>query len=100
MAGRYVLVDKVAVAEPDLMKWAKIFESGNRHVATDTIGDVRVSTVFLGLDHNFEEEGPPLVFETLIFGGPCDGGMWRYSTWKEAEDGHRVAVEKVKTSLH
>lgn len=28
-----------------------------------------VSTVFLGLDHSWTPGGPPLVFETMVFGG-------------------------------
>jgi hypothetical protein len=35
---------------------------GSTHVA-----DFWISTVWLGLDHNFLGEGPPLIFETMIF---------------------------------
>jgi hypothetical protein len=53
------------------------------------------STVFIGLDHNWGE-GPPLVFETMIFGGEFDQYQYRYSTWAEAEAGHAVAVGMVE----
>jgi hypothetical protein len=53
---------------------------------------VYVSTVFLGLDHSFGE-GPPQLFETMIFGGEHDEYQERYSTWDEAEAGHKKACK-------
>jgi len=81
-----------AVAEPDLLKWAKWYESGEgRRLAIDTLsGDITVSTVFLGLDHSFCF-GPPLLWETMIFGGEHDGYQERYSTRQQALDGHAEA---------
>ncbi len=55
----------------------------------------RISTVFLAFNHNFDE-GPPLLFKTMIFGGKYDQEQWRYTTWEEAEKGHQLAVNKVK----
>jgi hypothetical protein len=57
-------------------------------------GDVSVSTVFLGLDHNFGEGGAPLLFETMVFGLPGEDCR-RYSTWAEAEEGHARIVAQV-----
>lgn len=59
---------------------------------------ILVSTVFLGLDHNWGR-GPPLLFETLIFGGPLHDEMWRYPTWDAAVAGHTAAVQAVKSAL-
>lgn len=100
-SGRYVLNDKKEpVLCEDLMEWAKWFETIDcRRVREDVIGwrrRARVSTVFLGLDHNFFEKGPPLVFETMIFGGPHDGYQTRCSTWAEAEAMHEKAVKLVR----
>jgi hypothetical protein len=78
----------------DLMTWAKWFEKTERHVADDKVGDVRISTVFLGLDHSFCG-AEPLLFETLVFGGSLDGEMERYSTWDEAEAGHKQMVKRI-----
>lgn len=50
-----------------------------------------VSTVFLPLNHAWDD-GPPVLFETMIFGGAFDQEQWRYRTWAEAEVGHRRAV--------
>lgn len=63
---------------------------GYRRVALDMLGDVTISTVFLSLDH--ATEGPPLLFETMIFGGPLDEFQWRHSTWDAAAVGHAAAV--------
>ena len=49
-----------------------------------TIDKMWVSTVFLGLEMAFRD-GPPVLFETMIFGGPFDEQFqWRYHTKKEA----------------
>jgi len=90
----YILKGHEVVASDDLMAWARCFESADRVVAKTTINGVDVSTVFLGLDHQFGE-GPPLVFETMVFGGSLDGEQERYSTWAEAEAGHRVMCDRV-----
>lgn len=72
----------------------------NRHVGDDTPAPgVRVSTVFLGIDHNFSSDGPPLLFETMIFDDYDSGDMWRYSTWEEAEAGHKSALNEIKTRI-
>ena len=70
--------------------WTQPFEK-SRRVANDERGDVRVSTVWLGMDHNYGD-GPPLIFETMIFGGDHDDETWRYATEVEAVAGHRVAL--------
>lgn len=96
MSEWYVLRDRVAVPVASVDDWARDRESKvNRRVAAEVVGDVRVSTVFLGLDHGYGD-GPPLIFETMIFGGDHDGEQWRYSTWQEAEEGHAAAVVLVK----
>lgn len=97
MSAKYILVGHKPKLEPDLLKWAEWFANGDaRRVAHDVVGAVRVSTVFLGLDHQFGN-GPPLLFETMTF-GPNDDGQeeHRYSTWDEAEAGHAAIVERLK----
>ena len=91
---KYILVDGEVVQERDLMTWAKWYETAKRKIA-NTKGKVSlVSTVFLGMDHQFGD-GPPMVFETLVFGGPFADEMDRYSTLDEAKAGHAAMVEKV-----
>lgn len=81
----------------DLMTWAKQFEELERHVAEDEINGYRISTVWLGLDHNYYNTGEPLVFETMVFNPSGeDKYCMRYSTWEQAETGHKDAIEWVK----
>jgi hypothetical protein len=63
---------------------------------TRKFAECEVSTVFLTIDHNFRDEGPPIVFETLVQGGPLDDWMRRYATWEDAEEGHAETVELVR----
>jgi hypothetical protein len=75
-----------------LPQWSNKFD---RRVALDEFDGVRVSTVFLVLNHSFGD-GPPLWFETMVFGGADDQYCDRYSTWEAAENGHRAIVAKLK----
>lgn len=97
MTDKYILDDNgTPVAEPDLLAWGKWMQSVERHVANDFLpGDIHVSTVFLGLDHSFGD-GPPLIYETMIFGGEHDQYQERYSTRDEALAGHATALNLAK----
>lgn len=100
LGGWYILAaDKSVVGPVDARtweEWQRPVEGGEWpcRVAEDCVDGKRVSTVFLGLDHRHFGEGPPVLFETMVFGGEgwseesCD----RYSTWQEAEAGHARAV--------
>ncbi len=75
-----------------VLRYYSLFEDPQwRRVAEDEIGEVRISTGFLGIDHSFDD-GPPVLFETMIFGGSHDGEQWRYCTKEEALEGHKEAV--------
>jgi len=67
----------------------------DRRVALDkdVAPGAEVSTVFLGLDHAFGD-GPPVLFETMVFGGPLDGEQDRYCTWDEAVAGHAAMLAR------
>lgn len=95
--GTYILDGKTPVLEPDLHKWGEWFETANRQVEVSIIYDVTLSTVFLGLDHSWSV-GPPVLFETMIFGGPRDREYERYSTWDEAEAGHKKMFEELRSA--
>lgn len=95
MGEHYTLDANHNVVPANLMTWARRFESSDRVVArTKVYEGCDVSTVFLGLDHRFGAPGPPLVFETMVFGGPFDQDMNRYATWADAEAGHARMVDK------
>mgnify|MGYP001592752568 FL=1 len=77
-----------------------MFESKNRIVAQEHVGNAFVSTVFLGLDHGWGPRSEGLVFETMVFESPDgDERTMRYRTWDEAEAGHKRIVEEVKALL-
>lgn len=93
---RYILQGHKTIPV-DYGTYIKKAEHQNRIVAKSTIGDYLVSTVFLGLDHQWEDEGPPLLFETMVFGkGPLDERLERCTTWKEAEVMHEKMCEEVR----
>lgn len=81
----------------DAIQWAMSFEQTDRQVADDIIGNVRVSTVFLGLDHRFSGDGDPILWETMIFGGKQDGYQDRYTSKESAIEGHQKALNLVQT---
>lgn len=90
---RYILDGHQPVPEPDLLTWATWFEEADRHVRDTKRDDVRVSTVFLGLDHGWD--GRKELFETMVFVNGADQGCERYATWDEAEAGHQRWVMQV-----
>lgn len=97
MSDHYILQGKTAVPA-DTMTWARWYETAKEERIVkqeDVAPDVRVSTVFLGLNHNWGD-GPPHIFETMVFGGLLDQEQDRYSTWEEAEAGHEAMVERAK----
>ena len=93
----YILNEK---GEPvpcdDVREWGRFMaERPGRIVEHTMVGTVKVSTVFLGLDHNFCG-GPPLLWETMIFGGVLDQEMDRYFSLDSAQLGHAQTVARVK----
>jgi hypothetical protein len=91
----YVLdVEGKPLPMDDLLTWGEWFERTDTTIALDRIdGDVTVSTVFLGLDLRMFGDGPPLLYETMIFGGPRHHYCRRTSTKTEALKCHRDAVQ-------
>lgn len=96
----WILRGHTPVPARDVLEWGFFFERiENRRVAHDVIQQpesdpVQVSTVFMGLDHNWSNSGPPILFEPRVFGGPLDGEMYRYPTWDAAAAGHKLLVDE------
>lgn len=100
MSDRFILNE---AGEPipceNLHEWGRWFETENRIVARDVFLDCRVSTVFLGLDHSFGK-GPPILWETMVFGGEMNQEQDRCSGSREqAEAMHKRMVEKVRSHV-
>jgi hypothetical protein len=84
-----------------LMEWAQAFdnmtEEARRIALTQVWPGVTVSTVWIGLDHRIHGDGPPLIFESMVFGGHYDGKAERYATEAEAVEGHERMVRSMRT---
>jgi hypothetical protein len=67
---------------------------------TDPAVDFIVSTVWLGINYNFND-GPPILFETMVFGGNEDQqeSCYRWTTRQVARDGHAEIVATVAASI-
>ena|ERR1035437_7692535 len=111
----YKLHGKKTVPCTSLEEWAIEFEYSDRTVEKTDIDKVHISTVFLGLDHDMFGD-VPILFETMVFydGDASDadakifdrlnsrgifGYFKRYSTWEQAEEGHKECVEIVAKML-
>lgn len=60
-------------------------------VKQENIGDIFISTVFLGLDHAWNSD-VPVLWETMIFGGEHDQYQERYTSHEDALEGHELAL--------
>ena len=96
MTRKFILVgkDHLIAEVRDFLAWAEWMETADRTVKVSTQDDVSVSTVFLGLDHNFSGKGPPILFETMVFVAGEGHDQRRYATWEEAERGHDEMVRE------
>ena len=97
----YVLdADDHVVGVFDLNTWGRFMEDGSRRVGyTEITSECQVSTVFIGMDQRLFGEGPPVLFETMIFGGPLADSQWRYASHDDAMTGHRMAVAKAREAI-
>jgi hypothetical protein len=96
----YILDGHTPVPTYELMVWANWYQTAERHVGNTRIGRIRISTVFLSIDHGFDSNQPPVLFETMVFGGGVlNEAMLRYCTWEEAEAGHKDMVECVQAMV-
>ncbi len=94
MSRFYKLINKQAQPVEDFIEWCEWHARADRNVKYTKVGDVQISTVFLGMDHA-HFGGPPMLFETMIFGGAFNEDMDRCSTWEQAEEQHKNMVYKV-----
>lgn len=85
-----------------LLLWGRFHgDIEKRRVAVTVIDPgIEVSTVFLGINHAFFG-GPPVLFETMVFGDyeGEDFEQYRYHTWAEAEAGHKACVERIQATI-
>ncbi len=97
----YILEDDMKTPKlcPDPVEhndwWAKVRGDGDFHVKETMVGNIRVSTVFLGINMTpYQKEAN--TFETMVFGGDFDKQQMWFSTYDKAVRGHDAMVEIVK----
>jgi len=110
LAGRWMYYDRNGVPITSTLRHGRMMQDLEyRRIALDVIGTARVSTVWLGIDHNFGMHGPPIIFETMVFDMPDgwtasgdiagvweDRGCWRYATEEEARAGHEAVCAELR----
>lgn len=96
MMGGYTLVDRKAVPVSIEECMTNPLTAEQRRVGDTRIGGVRVSTVFLVLDHGFGSD-VPILFESMAFNLPGELHLeTRCTTWEEAELMHEAMCKKVR----
>lgn len=92
MRAHWYILDGHTPVASDPTAWAIWFEANQdtRVVRQEKVNGAAISTVFLGIDHSYGD-GPPILFETMIFGGEHNDYQDRCSTWKQAEAMHETA---------
>lgn len=99
-----------AKSEDEWLAWFKANES-LRYIANyqtsytdlhnpDRRHFVAISTVFLGVDHNFTLFGPPLLYETIVEGGLLEGQRLLHASREEALSCHELCVATQKALLN
>jgi hypothetical protein len=89
----------------DLMTWAEAMERPDWRIVRQVhYRRARetwfISTVFLGLDHNFMERGAPVLWETMVFAPDGESVfMDRYASYAGALAGHTATFELVRRGL-
>lgn len=81
--------------------WGKFYEKPKDRIVARTFFNkkkIRVSTVFLGLDHSWDFTGPPVLWETMVFGLKSEH-MDRYTSVEDARKGHKKTCAYVRKLL-
>ena len=88
--------------------WELLEDWDYKRVDSTDVGPYWVSTVWLGLDHRYSGDGPPLIFETMVFlkgerddeehVGLQDIDVVRYSSLEQAQEGHQTMVLLVQAT--
>lgn len=97
---------------PDVLEWARWMGDGERRRVelTEVDPGVWVSTVYLGINHNFTGQGAPVLWETMVWTDipdatdPLHSCDWhdiqrRYSSQLAARTGHFEVCEFVRARM-
>lgn len=91
----YILRDGIISTTQSLMEWGEWMQNGDRQIFDHEIDhEIRVSAVFLGLDHGYNNTRQPVLFETMIFGGAFNQMyQTRCALLSECSDMHYTGVD-------
>ena len=87
--------------------WRSVLPSGETtpdedatRIGSTHVHDAWVSTVWVGLDMGFHPfaDYPPIIFETMVFGGEHDQYQERYATKEQALAGHNRIVQALENN--
>ena len=84
--------------EPDQEKWNEFMVNADRRIALDRVGEIDISTVFRGIDTSLGR-GAPVLWETMVFGGPLHEQCAQYTSQQTALEGHEAMVKRVKETF-
>jgi hypothetical protein len=96
----YILDEENKPVKSNIIQHSEWIEANpeRKAVKQENVGIILVSTVFLGLDHAWNST-TPILWETMIFGGEHDQYQERYTSHKDALEGHEKALELVKSLI-
>ncbi len=101
MIQHWILDDEGRPRRADVMEWAEWWEVFENRIQFETFVDhVRVSTIFLGIDHSFG--GPiPILWETMALGDGIDDPPQERcgGSREQAEEMHRRVVAEVRAAM-
>lgn len=109
--GKYRLVGREIVPCKTLGEWVAVVEDFKQKIVIQEYIYPRfwpffgrrkkswVSTVFLAIDHRFMGDGPPILFESMVFDGPMAGDMNRCCTYAQAVEMHHQMCMDVEDEL-
>jgi hypothetical protein len=97
LAASEFLVHEMPTWVEETLAWACWVAPVGRMVEQTCVGTVTVSTIYLGLDYDWNPAGSPLLFQTLAFGrGQPTGALARYATWEAAVAGHAQVIARIR----
>ena len=106
MSEWYILDNNHNPVPKPVLEAAKWMEDNpnRKAVKQDNLEDdqgnkIFVSTVFLGLNHAWNSN-VPVLWETMIFGGEHDQYQERYTSHKDALEGHKKAINFINTGYN
>ncbi len=69
LINRHYTLDEHGNPKPcNQWEWMDMFADNQRRtVKQEYVGELYISTVFLGLDHNWSHKGGPVLWETMVF---------------------------------